>query len=195
MPGIASHMVVAKLVGEKLKLNSDDFIRGNIMPDILLENCFLSHHKIKGKLYLVPDIKYWKDNLDFNDNKELAYFTHLLLDFYFLEDYVPEKVKNKNAFCDKSIYRDYDILNKKLLKRFDLDKKSIKRILTKTTENIDKKKLLYNLSCLDKNQDGKLKNLDEEDFSLFLINISQKRSEEIIEYASTPRKLSIHFRQ
>ena len=38
MPGIASHMVVAKLVGEKLKLNSDDFIQGNIMPDILLEN-------------------------------------------------------------------------------------------------------------------------------------------------------------
>ena len=36
MPGIASHMVVAKLVGEKLKLNSDDFIQGNIMPDILL---------------------------------------------------------------------------------------------------------------------------------------------------------------
>ena len=34
MPSICAHMVIAKEVGKRLNINSDDFIRGNLLPDI-----------------------------------------------------------------------------------------------------------------------------------------------------------------
>ena len=78
MPGIVAHMVVAKLVGEKLHLSSDEFTIGNILPDISKEKD--SHHKIQGKIYLIPDIEYWKSTLDLSNKVQLGYLTNLLLD-------------------------------------------------------------------------------------------------------------------
>lgn len=195
MPGIVAHMVVAKLVGERLKINCDEFIEGNILPDILPESTTITHHKTKGKLYLIPDISYWREILDLTDNKQLGYYTHLLLDRHFLEEYVPNKVKNKNAFIDNSMYRDYDILNHRLVKRFDLDTEKIKQILSQKKDNVNRKKLDYNISCLSMREEGETENLDEKDFSEFLFDISQTISEEIEEYASKHSKLSICPRQ
>lgn len=45
MPSIAAHMVVAKIIGEKLNIYNKDFIRGNILPDVV--NIDDSHHKLK----------------------------------------------------------------------------------------------------------------------------------------------------
>ena len=82
MPNISSHMIVAKLVSEKLNINDPDFIKGNILPDIV--NNDQSHHKIQGEYCLIPNIDYFKRRLNLNKKLELGYFTHLLLDKYFL---------------------------------------------------------------------------------------------------------------
>ena len=44
-----------------------------------------SHHKIKGKYFLIPDLDYFKKHLDLNNHLYLGYYVHLLLDKYFLE--------------------------------------------------------------------------------------------------------------
>ena len=35
MPGICSHMIIAKEVSKRLNIDSDDFIRGNLLSDII----------------------------------------------------------------------------------------------------------------------------------------------------------------
>ena len=115
MPSIAAHMVVAKLVGEKLNIYNEQFIRGNILPDVV--NINDSHHKIKGKNFLIPDTDYFKKRLDLSNMINLGYYAHLLLDKYNLEEYVPEYIKNESIFENKSIYSEYTILNYKLNSR------------------------------------------------------------------------------
>ena len=58
MPSLAAHMVCAKLVSESLNIKDEEFIKGNLLPDIIdIEN---SHKKVKGKFYCIPDIEYFK---------------------------------------------------------------------------------------------------------------------------------------
>ena len=38
MPSIAAHMICCKLVSDKLNINSEKFIRGNLLPDIIDKN-------------------------------------------------------------------------------------------------------------------------------------------------------------
>lgn len=195
MPGIVAHMIVAKLVGDILHINSDDFIIGNILPDILSIGNDSAHHKIQGTLYQIPNINYWKDRLDLTKDKHLGYLTHLLLDLHFLNEYVPEKVKNKNAFIDKSMYKDYDILNSRLVKSFRLDTERIINVLNRIDDDISREKLSYNISCLNIEKEGETENLDEEDFKEFLLCISVIISKEVEEYASESSKLPICLRQ
>ena len=89
MPNISSHMIVAKLVSEKLHINDSDFLKGNLLPDVV--NNSNSHHKIPGKYYIIPDTEFFKQKLNLKNKLELGYFTHLLLDKYFLEEYIPNK--------------------------------------------------------------------------------------------------------
>ena len=60
MPSIAAHMVIAKLVGEKLNKYNDKFIRGNLLPDIVDKPKDESHHKIEGTYHRIPDMDYFK---------------------------------------------------------------------------------------------------------------------------------------
>ncbi len=74
MPSIAGHMVVAKLVSEKLNINDSNFIKGNLLPDIVLESD--SHHRKKGTYYEVPDIEYFRNKLDLANKLYLGYFVY-----------------------------------------------------------------------------------------------------------------------
>lgn len=180
MPSIASHMVVAKLVSEKLNINDIDFIKGNLLPDIV--NNFQSHHKIQGKYYLIPDIDFFKQKLNLNKKLELGYFTHLLLDKYFLEEYIPYNVNNLKTY--ENIYKEYDAINYRLVKKFNLDVLYLQKILSEINEDIDSEKLTKNLECLSNKEIGETKYLNFEDFSSFLYNIAQKISEEVKEYTN-----------
>ena len=180
MPSITPHMIVATEVAKILNINSEDLIRGNLLPDIIdIKN---SHHKIESDVYMVPDIDYFLRTLDLTNDLDIGYLTHLLLDKHYLEDYLKKLYPNKNIFLDKKIYNDYDILNHSLVNNFNLDVEYIEKALMKYNCKIKEKKLEYNINCLKNNISGKTYYLNINSFSKFLKEISKTISEELIEY-------------
>ena len=180
MPSITPHMIVATEVAKILNINSEDFIRGNLLPDIIdIKN---SHHKIESDVYMVPDIDYFLRTLDLTNDLDIGYLTHLLLDKHYLEDYLKKLYPNKNIFLDKKIYNDYDILNHSLVNNFNLDVEYIEKALMKYNCKIKEKKLEYNINCLKNNISGKTYYLNIDSFSKFLKEVSKTISEELIEY-------------
>lgn len=182
MPNIAGHMIIAKLVSDKLKIDDPDFIRGNLLPDIINISREKSHHKIQGKYFLIPDIDFFKHKLNLKNKLELGYLTHLLLDKYFLEEYIPNNIKNFKLFEDKTIYKEYDMINYKLVKKFNLDIEKIKNDLKEINFDIDKKLLEKNIEYLFNKNEGKTELLDFDEYSNFLYNTSFVIYNEIKEY-------------
>lgn len=171
MPSIAAHMICAKLVAEKLNINDPEFIKGNLLPDIVdIEN---SHRKIKGKYYYIPNIDLIEKNIDLSDNLQLGYLTHLLLDKYFLEDYIYEQVEGKEVFLSRIMYKEYDIINYRLIEKFNIDKNYLNTILKDYKVPINTKKYETNIKCLNiVDTKSKLKYLSVDSFSNFLIKSS-----------------------
>lgn len=193
MPNISAHIIVAMKVSKKLKLNSDEFIKGNLLPDIIdMED---SHHKVKNGVYMVPDIEYFLQNLDFSKDLNIGYLTHLLLDKHYLSDYLESLYPNKNIFLDGIIYKDYDYLNSRLVDRYGLDIDKLENILSQYDCKILEVKLKYNIECLKKKKDGKTKYLNFENFASFLLEVSDTISKELVEYANKSSKLYIRIRQ
>lgn len=192
MPNISAHMIVAKKVGERLNIYTRDFIRGNLLPDIILSKD--SHHKIESKVYLVPDIEYHLDNLDLSNDLNLGYLVHLMLDKYFLEDYLDSIYPNQNIYLDNLIYTDYDYLNYDLVKFFELDTRYLSEVLQEFNCNIDKEKLKYNIECLIQYTPGITRYIDYESFITFLKDISEVISKELYSYADKYKKLSLRIR-
>ena len=192
MPSISAHMIVAKLVGEKLNITSDDFIRGNLLPDVI--DIKDSHHKIQSRVYLVPDITYHLQNLDLNDDLSLGVLVHLLLDKHYLEDYLEKLYPNRNIFLDGKIYEDYNYLNYELVNKFNLDVHSLEQVLTKYNCNILEEKLKYNIECLKQKKEGKTRYLELDSFSKFLSDVSDVISKELVDYENKSSKLLIHIR-
>ena len=178
MPNISSHMIVAKEISKKININSDDFYRGNLLPDVIDMND--SHHKIKKGLYLIPDIDYHLKTLDLTKDLDKGYLTHLLLDKHYLEEYLTNLYPNKNIFVDRLIYKDYDYLNYDLVKRFDLDLDYLNKILTNYKCKVLEDKLKYNLECLNQNKKGKTTYLEIDSLSSFLKDISPVISDELL---------------
>jgi len=175
MPSIASHFVVAKLVSKYLHISSDEFYKGNILPDIIdREN---SHLKVQGAYYDVPNIKYFYNNLNFQNDLELGYLCHLMLDKYFLEEYLPLNIKNYqevDPFLSKKMYNDYTKINYLLVKEFDLDVDYINRIMY-DINNVDVKKVKSNLDNINnKNCSYELECLELDKYILFLKEVSIK---------------------
>lgn len=192
MPNISAHMIVAQEVGKKLRIKSDAFIRGNLLPDII--DMDDSHYKIKNGIYFVPNIKYCLENLDFSDDLYIGYLVHLLLDKKFLEDYLGQLYPGENVFLDGEIYNDYNYLNSELVNQFKLDLDSLEKILTVYSCKILEKKLKYNIDCLKQKKINKTKYLYFDSFSKFLLDTSEVISEELSNYANKHSNLSIRLR-
>ncbi len=179
-------MAVAKEVSKHLNIESNDFIKGNLLPDII--DTEDSHHIIQGKIYLIPDIEYFKQTLDLSNELQLGYLVHLLLDKYYLEEFLPSKYPGRNIFIDKEVYKDYDKLNIHLVRHFNLDPKELEIILSTYPCNIKKDKLHTNIECLKKKENGETKYITLDDFIKFLTQISIKISEEILNIGSKKYK-------
>ena len=190
MPNISAHMIVAREVGDRLDIHSDDYYRGNLLPDIInIEN---SHHRIQSKVFPIPDIEWFLNNLDFTSDMDFGFFIHLLVDLHYLEDYLTPKYLY-NIFNDKRVYLDYDYLNHKLVKKFNLDTKYLSRILKDYNIDINKEKLIRNIECLNQNTKGKPLYLDFDGFSSFLANVADVICEELENYANKHSDLSIRL--
>lgn len=192
MPSIGAHMVVGHLVGKKLNIETDDFIRGNLLPDISKEDF---HHKIQGSIYLIPDIDYWLDNLDLSKDLYIGCLVHLLLDKHYLEEYLGNLYPNQNVFVDGLIYKDYDYINNKLVTDIGLDINKLVKILSNFNCIFSKEKLQYNIECLSQYTPGITRYIDYESFITFLIEISEVISKELCRYANKHKELSLRIRQ
>ena len=180
MPNISAHMIVAKKVSDKLNIKSDDFFRGNLLPDVIDMND--SHHKIESGVYLIPDIEYHIKTLDLTKDLNKGYLVHLLLDKHYLEEYLTNLYPNKNIFVDKKIYKDYDYLNYDLVKKYNLDLDYLNKVLSNFDNKVLKEKLKYNLECLNQKSEGKTTYLELESFTSFLNNVSEIISKELDNY-------------
>ena len=186
MPNISAHMIVVKEVGKELGINSFDYFRGNLLPDIINSND--SHHRILSGPLLIPDINYFINNLDLTKDINIGYLVHILLDYHYLEEYIKGMYPDRNIFLDKdrAVYHDYDYLNSSLVKIFDLDINYLNKALSyfPNKNQIDKYKLKYNIDCLNLDITGKTKYLDIDSFANFLEDISKVISKEMMEYVS-----------
>lgn len=193
MPNICAHMIVAKEVAKILNLNSDELIKENLLPDVVdMED---SHHKIKSVVYMIPNIDHFITTLDFDNDLYIGYFTHLLLDKHYLEDYLGKLYPNKNIFLDGKIYKDYDYLNHLLVKKFNLNICNLEEILMRYDCKILEEKLKYNIERLKQKKKGTTYYLNFESFSQFLSDVSVIISKELVEYANKSNKLYIRIRQ
>ena len=118
----------------------------------------------------------------------------MLLDKYYLEDYISKIYPNRNVFLDRKIYRDYDYINNKLVKKYSLNIKRLEKILLEYDCKILKEKLKYNIECLKQTKSGKLKYLDFNSFSQFLLDVSKTITKELADYERKSSKLYIHTR-
>ena len=182
MPSIASHFSCASLVAKKLDIKNDDFYRGNILPDLLED--VDSHYKIDGTYYLIPDIDHYK-NIMKNDYINLGYLCHLLLDKYFLEEYIPNNIKDYkdiDLFVFERIYTDYTNMNKKLIDYYNLDIKYLNKIMRNFPVKLDQKKYKSNLNNINHlTIDDNLKYINFDTYLVFLDSVSLKIANELKE--------------
>lgn len=122
MPSWTTHLVVANKVVQKLKVEKNEFIFANIMPDILegytIKNIsktmdyysthYTKYTNINGISIPIPDVERFKREYksEFNNPIILGYFSHLLLD-YFWNDF-----SYRNYF--ESFDKDEDLVKVKL---------------------------------------------------------------------------------
>lgn len=171
MPNATGHLAIGKIVRDELHIEDPDFIRGCLIPDLEFDK-IKSHYKIWGTKYMIPDLDYVVTYLDMKNKKNLGILCHLLLDYYYLEEYVTPKYPDIDVFDGPTLYHDYDILNKDIVEYFNLDIEELDTILRGITEEQYQKKLKNNLDCIHLNVDGETEILEKEDYLKFLKEVS-----------------------
>lgn len=112
MPGYVIHLSVANEYIRKYPKEIDDYskyIEGVIFPDSVIDKSLTHYGEKSSKVNLR---KFLSEN-EINNDYNKGYFMHLVTDYVFY---------NKFLECySKDIYNDYDILNKRLQKRFNVE--------------------------------------------------------------------------
>ena len=119
-----------------------------------------------------------ESNIDDSDLKQ-GYLTHLLLDKYFLEDFVLDNIYNtvnedENIFQKDKIYLDYTIISPYLLHYFDISLEELKDILPKDDPNIKIDKYNETLKDILTIKETEPKYLDPTSFISFIEDTSEK---------------------
>ena len=169
MPNVSAHLGCALKVKKELNIKDDRFLVGALLPDIIDEDKRKSHYKIRGKFYLVPNLKEYLDTHDMKDPMNLGYFFHLYLDYYYFDEFLYNEHRGIDVFKEFVIYDDYDYVNYSLVKHFDIDIPYIeKAFLDNYDPSISERKLIKNIRCLKLNKEGKCAYLDKNRFIKFL---------------------------
>lgn len=180
MPSIASHYVVAKQVGKILNIDDDNYLLGNILPDITIDEN--SHYKKQGTFYLIPNINEFIRNNKYDKNIFLGYLSHLLLDKYFLERFIPTTIPNYKElelFEKKIIYNEYSNINYTLVKKYKLDVEHISDIIYTSNVNLNLEKVKKNINCLNNKKIYKTTYINLKKYIIFLNTISIEIANEL----------------
>ena len=111
MAGYVIHLAIAEEYLKKhkdVKEDYDEFIKGVIYPDSVTDKS-LTHYGIKSSKVILKD--FFLDN-EINNSYMRGYFLHLITDYLFYNKYLEKFTKD--------IYNDYDILNKRLIEKYNV---------------------------------------------------------------------------
>lgn len=153
MAGYVIHLAVAE---SYIKKHEDDikdynrFIEGVIFPDSVSDKSITHYGEKSSK----TDLKAFLEDNKINNDYNKGYFLHLITDYIFYNKLL--------KYFSKDIYNDYDILNEKLQKKFNVT----------LPENI-KDKVFY--------KEGKTKVLKLENIIKFIEDVSDYKLDEIKE--------------
>lgn len=151
MPLLFVHIGVAKEVLKEIKLNENEFLFGNILPDFSnisqnhdirrKQTHFEREESINGINFQIPDLEKVKKilNLDNSNSIEFGIYSHLYTDAIWIKDFVEkhkQRINGKNYIITKDglipdnreiIYEDYDVMVKELVQKYDIDINFIKQ--------------------------------------------------------------------
>ena len=97
-----------------------------------------------------------------------------ILDKYFLEDYIYNQVNGEEVFLSRIMYKEYDIINYRLLEMFNINVNYINNILKDFSVPIDDEKYNINIKSLNNTDtSNNLTYLNIGSFSKFLIKTSK----------------------
>lgn len=153
MAGYVIHLAVAE---SYIKKHEDDikdynrFIEGVIFPDSISDKSITHYGEKSSK----TDLKAFLEDNKIDNDYNKGYFLHLVTDYIFYNKLL--------KYFSKDIYNDYDILNEKLQKKFNVT----------LPENI-KDKVFY--------KEGKTKVLKLENIIKFIEDVSDYKLDEIKE--------------
>lgn len=111
MPGYVIHVAVAQeyIKKHKIKDNIEEFIEGTVEPDFVKPKS-LSHY---GKSPAYTNLKKYLENNVLDSNFQKGFFLHLITDYLFYNYYL-------DRFVREDMYNDYDILNGKLIEKYNV---------------------------------------------------------------------------
>ena len=129
MPSHKIHLAIAKKLNEKLNLDLDLFMLGNVLPDICRENHRLSHYQNLDKkvfCFADPDKFLSKHKNELDNPIMLGYLTHILADrFYneyiFKNFYVYDDNNNCIGVKYKGRFKELNEIERKELKHQELE--------------------------------------------------------------------------
>ena len=111
MPGFVIHTAIGQEYYKKHNNieNYNDFIKGNILPD-LTNNKTETHY---GKSPAYTDLKKFLNNNKIDTSLNQGIFLHLITDYLFYNYYLDRLSK-------KILHNDYDLINKELINRYEV---------------------------------------------------------------------------
>lgn len=111
MPGYVIHVAVAQeyLKKHKNNENKEEFVKGTIEPDLIKPKT-LSHY---GKSPAYTNLKKFLESNEIETSFQKGFFLHLITDYLFYNHYL-------DKFSREDIYNDYDILNARLIEKYNV---------------------------------------------------------------------------
>ena len=166
MAGYVIHLAVAEQYINKHKKDIEsyeEFINGVIFPDDVSDKSTTHYGPKSSKV----NLKDFFDNNELDNSFIKGYCLHLITDYLFYNKFL--------EFFSKEIYNDYDILNKKLIERYNV----------KIPHKI-KDRVYYH--------EGKLKILDYDKIIDFIEKASEYRIEDVREEVLNNNKYWLTFK-